>query len=161
MKDHLGYPFHVLKWIYPLMEHTVEQWLIQRGNIVLWRGFWSFRVTGKEEGNFSTMRQGGILVYKMHFDLFNKGHRMLLKWDKELMNDRLKLIKTEFPTSKWVTLGTTKAELCKQIWKETYMGQLKWARSQAKKMTKSEIASLHQSNNKKIKKKWGPIFQNR
>jgi hypothetical protein len=28
-------------------------------------------------------------------------------------------------------------------------------------MTKSEIASLHQSNNKKIKKKWGPIFQNR
>jgi len=26
--------------------------------------------------------------------------------------------------SKGVTMGTMKAELCKQIWEETYMGQL-------------------------------------
>jgi len=28
-----------------------------------------------------------------------------------------------------------KAELCKQIWEKTYIGQLEWARSQTTKMT--------------------------
>jgi hypothetical protein len=32
-------------------------------------------------------------------------------------------------------MGTMKADLCKQIWEKTYIGQLEWARSQTTKMT--------------------------
>jgi len=32
-------------------------------------------------------------------------------------------------------MGTIKAELCKQIWEKTYMGQLEWVRSQTMNMT--------------------------
>jgi hypothetical protein len=46
------------------------------------------------------------------------------------MNDSLKLFdETKSLTSKWVTMGTIKAKLCKRIWEETYMGQLEYARS--------------------------------
>ena len=52
------------------------------------------------------------------------------------MNDPIKLFdKTKSLVSKWVTIGTMKAELCKQIWEKTYIGQLEWARSQTTKMT--------------------------
>jgi hypothetical protein len=42
------------------------------------------------------------------------------------MNDPLKLFwRDEISlASKWVTMDTIKAKLCKQIWEETYMGQL-------------------------------------
>ena len=54
------------------------------------------------------------------------------------MNDRLKLInKTEFSTSKWVTIDTIKAELCKiaNIMEKTHISQLEWTRSRVKKRT--------------------------
>ena len=46
-------------------------------------------------------------------------------------------------------MRTMKAELCKQIWKNTYMSQLEWARSQTIKMTQikdNKSSSIKQQN---------------
>jgi len=39
-------------------------------------------------------------------------------------------------------MGTMKPEACKQIWEETYMGQLEWARSQMTTMTQIRRSKL-------------------
>jgi len=75
-------------------------------------------------------RQGGILIYQWQLDPFNKWHRVFNEWSSQIIwRDRKSL------ANKWVTMVTMKAELCKQIWEETYMGQLEWAKSQTIKMT--------------------------
>jgi len=58
-------------------------------------------------------------------------------------------------------IGTTKAELCNKIENRLIWVNSSGLEAKQQRGPKSEVASPYQSNNKKIKKKWGPIFQNR
>jgi len=59
-------------------------------------------------------------------------------------------------------MGIMKAELCKQIWKKIYMGQLKWTRSQTMKMTQiRDSKSSSTKATRRSRRNGGPIFQNR
>jgi hypothetical protein len=59
-------------------------------------------------------------------------------------------------------MGIMKAELCKQIWKKIYMGQLEWTGSQMMKMTQiKDNKSPSIKVTRRSRKNGGPIFQNR
>jgi len=61
------------------------------------------------------MRQGGIFNYKRQFDPFNKWHWMFLavRQGSNKGSSQIDPRDREFSASKWVTMGTVKAELCK------------------------------------------------
>jgi len=57
-------------------------------------------------------------------------------------------------------MGTIKAKLCKQIMKETYMGQLEWARSQTTKITQiRDIKSSSIKQTRRLRRNGGLYFK--
>jgi len=121
-----------------------EKWENGRLKTIIWQSCWQSTHKGNDqykgatlclEGKidllekrwtFPTTRQGGILVYKRQLDPFKqvttnvfKSETAINEWSSQIIwRDEKSLV------SKWVTMDTITAKLCKWIWEETYIDKL-------------------------------------